>query len=116
MAIINFYGVQLDVIDNADGAGHPTGDHSECTFNVEAVDPVADKQAIRDEIARLREERDAAVIHIGVLNGIRDFHAAKRTEAVEARTDRVAERDAHDARIAELRAFLLSANDPDPGN
>ena len=102
--IINFFGIQLEIIDNGDG-----------TYDIRPIDAVADRQAIRDEIARVKEIKAAAVADIGESNDLRDRFTAGRDSAVADRTTAVAKRDAAVLRIDELRAFLLAAGDPDPG-
>ena len=100
--IINYFGIQLEVIDNGDG-----------TFSVRALDADVDKAQIRAEIARIRGERDAVDATIGRLNTERDYHIERRDFFVSERTAAVAERDALVVRINELKLFLESAGETD---
>lgn len=102
--IINFFGVQLQIIDNGDG-----------TFSVKPVDAEADKQAIRDELSRLKAEKQETNANIEDLNEERDTLLSRKDEVVAARLVEIAERDVLNIRIQELRDFLVGSGDPDPG-
>ena len=100
--IINFFGIQLQVIDNGDG-----------TFDIKPLDAVADKQAIRNELARLRAEKAIAVGRIDAAVLARDFHIEQKDIHVAKRLEQIAVRDALNVTIAELKLFLESAGDVD---
>lgn len=102
--IIDFFGIQLQIVDNGDG-----------TFDVLPVDTVADKQLIRDEIARLKSDRDAVIADLDAATLERDYHVERRDVFVAIRNEKQDERTAINARIQELRDFVVAAGDPDPG-
>jgi len=102
--IINFFGIQLQIIDNGDG-----------TFDVRPVDSVADRQAIRDEIQRLKDEKALRVTERDSAISERDYHSERRTYFVDLRAERIADITDLTSRIQELRDFIVAAGDPDPG-
>lgn len=102
--IINFFGIQLQIIDNGDG-----------TFSVKPLDAEADRASIRDEIQRLKDERTVAQQERDAAISERDYHIERRAYFVDLRQQKVDEVTALSTRITELRDFLVAAGDPDPG-